>query len=75
MQTQVPPGLESSGFNLTVVAYASDSLGCTAVTSLGIDGEPLAIVSTPPDEVCVCVHVYEKNITQRRSTTTLLRIR
>lgn len=51
LTTHLPPGTAPNGFNITVVAYASDSLGATAVTSLGIDGAPLAFVSTPPDQV------------------------
>lgn len=49
--TQVPPGTATEGFNLTLVAYVSDILGSTAVTSTGVDGVPLAIVSTPPHQV------------------------
>jgi len=49
----MPPGTIQNGFNVTVVAYASDNLGASAVTSLGSDGMPLALLSTPPDEVRV----------------------
>ncbi|CAM9207243.1 unnamed protein product, partial [Ectocarpus fasciculatus] len=51
LYTHMPPGMAANGFNVTVVAYASDILGSTAVTSLGADNEPLALMSTPPDQV------------------------
>ena len=51
--THLPPGNFSGDFNLTVVAHVSDNLGSTAVTSLGIDGLPLAIASAPPDQVSI----------------------
>lgn len=49
--THLPPGTATGEFNTTVVAYVSDILGSTAVTSIGVDGMPLAIVSIPPDQV------------------------
>lgn len=49
----MPPGTVTEGFNITVVAYVSDILGSTSVTSIGVDGVPLAIVSTPPEQVRV----------------------
>lgn len=52
LHTHLPPGLTPDGFNITVVAYVSDNLGATAATSLGVDGVPLAFVSTLPDQVC-----------------------
>ncbi|CAM9655967.1 unnamed protein product, partial [Ectocarpus sp. 8 AP-2014] len=51
LHTHLPPGTASNGFNLTMVAYVSDVLGSTAVTSLGVDNEPLVLVSSPPDQV------------------------
>lgn len=54
--THMPPGTTQNGFNVTVVAYASDNLGATAVTSRGSDGIPVAFLSTPPDEVFVQEH-------------------
>ncbi|CAM9632287.1 unnamed protein product, partial [Ectocarpus sp. 6 AP-2014] len=51
LHTHLPPGTASNGFNMTMVAYASDVLGSTAVTSLGADNEPLVLVSSPPDQV------------------------
>ncbi|CAM9477456.1 unnamed protein product, partial [Ectocarpus sp. 8 AP-2014] len=51
--THLPPGTALNGFNITLVAYVSDTLGSTAVTSLGIDGVPLSIVSYPPQKVMV----------------------
>ncbi|CAM9206786.1 unnamed protein product, partial [Ectocarpus fasciculatus] len=51
--THLPPGTALNGFNITLVAYVSDILGSTAVTSLGIDGVPLSIVSYPPQKVMV----------------------
>lgn len=51
LHTHLPPGRAQDGFNITAVAYVSDSLGATAVTSLGIDGTPLTFASTPPDQV------------------------
>lgn len=47
----LPPGTVTKEFNMTVVAYVSDILGSTAVTSIGVDGVPLAITSTPPEQV------------------------
>ncbi|CAM9627610.1 unnamed protein product, partial [Ectocarpus sp. 12 AP-2014] len=47
LHTHLPPGTESNGYNMTVVAYVSDVLGSTAVTSLGADNEPLVLVSSP----------------------------
>ena len=52
LRTHLPPGTAPNGFNITVVAYVSDSLGATGVTSLGIDGAPLTFTSIPPDQVC-----------------------
>ena len=49
--THIPPGTAQNEFNVTVVAYASDNLGATAVTSLGRDGSPLAFMSSPQDQV------------------------
>ena len=49
--THIPPGTAQNEFNVTVVAYASDNLGATAVTSLGKDGSPLAFMSSPQDQV------------------------
>lgn len=49
--TYLPPGNVTGNFNLTVVAHVSDNLGSTAITSLGVDGLPLAIASTPPEQV------------------------
>ncbi|CAM9224561.1 unnamed protein product [Ectocarpus sp. 12 AP-2014] len=51
LHTHLPPGTASNGYNMTVVAYVSDFLGSTAVTSLGADNEPLVLVSSPPDQV------------------------
>ena len=51
LSTRLPPGTADDGFNITVVSYVSDTLGSTAVTSLGADRAPVVIVSTPPDEV------------------------
>ncbi|CAM9106341.1 unnamed protein product [Ectocarpus fasciculatus] len=48
--THLPPGTALNAFNITVVAYVSDILGSTAVTSLGMDGVPLSIVSYPPEQ-------------------------
>lgn len=60
LQTHLPPGTEPNGFNITVVAYVSDNLGATAVTSMGIDGAPLALVSAVPDQVRYhCWHSQE----------------
>ncbi|CAM9572739.1 unnamed protein product [Scytosiphon promiscuus] len=53
LRTHMPPGTAANGFNITVVAYVSDVLGSTAATSLGADGAPLAIVSSPPEQVSV----------------------
>lgn len=50
LTTFLPPGTASERFNLTAVVYVADVLGSTTVTSLGNDGLPLTIVSTPPDE-------------------------
>lgn len=49
--THLPPGTAQNGFNVTVVVYASDNLGARAATSLGVDGAPLAFVSSLPDQV------------------------
>lgn len=49
--THIPPGTATKEFNITMVAYVSDILGSTAVTSIGVDGVPVAIVSTPPEQV------------------------
>lgn len=49
--THLPPGTAPE-LNITVVAYVSDNLGATAVTSLGVDGTPLVLASILPDQVC-----------------------
>lgn len=60
LQTHLPPGTEPNGFNITVVAYVSDNLGATAVTSMDVDGAPLALVSAVPDQVRYhCWHSQE----------------
>ncbi|CAM9387820.1 unnamed protein product [Ectocarpus sp. 12 AP-2014] len=51
--THLPPGTTLYAFNITLVAFVSDILGSTAVTSLGMDGVPLSIVSYPPEQVIV----------------------
>lgn len=51
LRTHLAPGTAPNGFNITLVAYVSDNLGATAVTSLGVDGVPLAFESTFPDQV------------------------
>ena len=51
LQTHLPPGTAPNGFRITVVAYASDNLGATAATSMGVEGAPLALVSAIPDQV------------------------
>ncbi|CAM9530425.1 unnamed protein product [Hapterophycus canaliculatus] len=51
--THMPPGTNADGFNITVVAFVSDTLGSTAVTSLGANGAPMAIASYPPEQVSV----------------------
>lgn len=51
LRTFIRPGMAANEFNVTVVVFVSDILGSTAVTSLGEDGLPVAIRSTPPDEV------------------------
>ena len=60
LSTYIPPGTAEHDFNVTAVVLVSDKLGSTAVTSLGEDGMPVAIVSTTPGEVIytqnVCVH-------------------
>ncbi|CAM9843656.1 unnamed protein product, partial [Ectocarpus sp. 4 AP-2014] len=48
--THLPPGTALNAFNITLVAFVSDILGSTAVTSLGMDGVPLSIVSYPPEQ-------------------------
>ncbi|CAM9181833.1 unnamed protein product, partial [Ectocarpus sp. 8 AP-2014] len=48
--THLPPGTTLYAFNITLVAFVSDILGSTAVTSLGMDGVPLSIVSYPPEQ-------------------------
>ncbi|CAM9196214.1 unnamed protein product, partial [Ectocarpus sp. 8 AP-2014] len=48
--TDLPPGTALNAFNITLVAFVSDVLGATAVTSLGIDGVSLSIVSYPPEQ-------------------------
>ncbi|CAM9632430.1 unnamed protein product [Ectocarpus sp. 6 AP-2014] len=48
--TDLPPGTALNAFNITLVAFVSDILGATAVTSLGIDGVSLSIVSYPPEQ-------------------------
>ncbi|CAM9773342.1 unnamed protein product [Scytosiphon promiscuus] len=53
LRTTMPPGTRVNEFNLTVVAFVSDILGSTAVTSLGADGAPLTITSSPPSQVSV----------------------
>eukprot|EP00903_Cladosiphon_okamuranus_P011441 g10779.t1 len=53
LRTYLPPGKAQNGLNITVVAYVSDKLGARGVTSLNVDGIPLAIVSTIPDQVSV----------------------
>lgn len=50
LDTHIPTGTAANGYNVTAVVFASDNLGSTAVTSLGEDGLPLTIVSTPPDK-------------------------
>lgn len=51
LRTHLPPGTSQNGLNITVVAHVSDNLGACAVTSLDVDGIPLAFVSTLPDQV------------------------
>ncbi|CAN0290473.1 unnamed protein product, partial [Ectocarpus sp. 13 AM-2016] len=53
LSTDLPPGTALNAFNITLVAFVSDILGATAVTSLGIDGVSLSIVSYPPEQVTV----------------------
>lgn len=53
LRTFIRPGMAANEFNVTVVVFVSDILGSTAVTSLGEDGLPVTIRSTPPDEVGV----------------------
>ncbi|CAM9275625.1 unnamed protein product [Ectocarpus sp. 4 AP-2014] len=48
--TDLPPGTALNAFNITLVAFVSDILGATAVTSFGIDGVSLSIVSYPPEQ-------------------------
>ncbi|CAM9178019.1 unnamed protein product, partial [Sphacelaria rigidula] len=50
LSTHVPPGLASDNYNITVAVFVSDVLGSRAVTSLGEDGWPITVVSTPPTE-------------------------
>lgn len=60
--THLPPGAATGDFNLTVVAHVSDNLGSMAVTSLGVDGMPLAILSKPPEQVLWVVYVGAGNV-------------
>lgn len=59
LETHMPPGTSNNFFNITVVAYATDILGSTAVTSLGLDGLPLVIVSTLPEQVGYQIMVFD----------------
>ena len=67
--THIAPGTAQNGFNVTVVAYASDNLGATGATSLGSDGIPLAFASIPPDEVRIQEHEEQPLATQRSLPT------
>lgn len=51
LKTNIPPGFERDGYNLTIVLSVSDILGSTAATNLGINGAPMVIAALPPDEV------------------------
>eukprot|EP00752_Nemacystus_decipiens_P006052 g5462.t2 len=58
LKTRIPPGYERDGYNLTIVVSVSDILGSTTATNLGIDGAPVVIVASPPNETSVLSLAY-----------------